>query len=417
MSSTANTSVLHRCNSQLLLMVVLVAAATVLDCQKSIRSETEGMSKCPPNREEYSSLIKNVPLFGLLELKKSEIILSAFTVRVYTAVGGYAWARLWYLLRWLNSTGSGRITIEIELLEIFLGCSRQSLRRWLSEGKKCGAFRYSIERKGFLHIYLGSVQRICIKTNVRDWCAVAVVPIADVLSGLLELRQIATGATTQYLQQRSRYAANVELKPEHRKIYGAPHPNEIFGDNMSCSKSDGGQHFILHISETRLFVSKGFVAYGASQHGIAITLGISPRTVQRHHASLKTVSRQLCQSKSEYAWCKRAFEMEAPEYIALNDSMKNGDVGYRWEGDTIHFMDGKPLGAKTGVGINRFKIPAGEFGRRIFKVGKKQPRYFLAKCNIYRETYTLTTTRALRSKFKRQLAQANVTVVEKNSPF
>ncbi len=384
--------------------------------QNTIASETEGTSKCPPYREEYSSLIKNVPLFVLLELTKCEIILATFTVRVYTAVGGYSWARLWYVLRWLNSTGSGRITIQIELLEAFLGCSRQSLRRWLSEGKKCGAFRYSIERKGFLHIYLGSVQRICIKTNVRDWCAVAIVPIADVLSGLLELRQIATGATTQYLQQRSRYAANSKLKADYRKTYGAPHPNEILGDNITCSKSEGGQFFILHISKKRLFVSKGFVAFGASQHSIAITLGISPRTVQRHHANLKTVSRQLCQSKSEYAWCKRAFEMEAPEYIALNDSMKNSDVGYRWEGDTIHFMDGKPLGAKTGVGINRFDISAGEFNRRIFKVGKKQPRYFLAKCNIYRETFTLTTTRALRSKFKRQLAQSNVTVVAKNPP-
>lgn len=378
--------------------------------------ETEGTSKCPPYREEYSSLIKNVPLFVLLELTKSEIILATFTVRVYTAVGGYSWARLWYLLRWLNSTGSGRITVEIELLEIFLGCSRQSLRRWLSEGKKCGAFRYGIERKGFLHIYLGSLTSICIKTNVRDWGAVAVVPIAEVLSGLLELRQIATGATTQYLQQRSRYAANVKLKPDHRKIYGAPHPNEIFRDNMTCSKSEGGQHFILFISEKRLFVSKGFVAYGASQHSIALKLGTSPRTVQRHHASLGSDRRQLCQTKSEYSWCKRAFEMEAPEYIALNDSMTSSDVGYSWEGDTVHFMDGKPVGAKTGIGSNRFDIPAGEFNRRMFKVGKKQPRYFLAKCNIYRETFTLTTTRALRSKFKRQLAQGSVTAVAKNPP-
>lgn len=75
MSSTTNTTAaLHHYNSQLLLMVVFVAASVVLDCQKSIRSETEGVSRCPLYWKD-THLKDKCTIVHAFRVKKCEIIL------------------------------------------------------------------------------------------------------------------------------------------------------------------------------------------------------------------------------------------------------------------------------------------------------------------------------------------------------
>lgn len=321
------------------------------------------------------------------------------------------------MLRALDQQGKGYYQIPIELAELLTGRDDKTIYRWLKSGESIGAFRRWKVRRGILHVWLGSLFAVCEKMNLKNWGAVAVANLLDLGS----IRALTTATATQFLQQRSRYAANSRLKKEYRKAYGAPHPNELLQiKKQSSLKSDKGQvPFLLHVSDTRVFVSKGFTAFGISQHAISCDLGIHPRTVQRHQSAVGMVKRQLCQSKSEYAQLNRSLEEEASEAWAWTDGIQNKKLGYQTTADTLTFFDGITPGAKKASAANQWRMPAGDLGRRFFAIGGKTKKWFMAKCNIYRETLELTTMRASRKAFRRkldELSQVNVTVSLEGEP-
>jgi hypothetical protein len=381
----------------------------------------------------HSVLRTNVPLSLALASAKAKIILGIFTVRVHTRVSRYPWARLWYLCRGLDVAGKGWITLPLPVVQSFLDCSDKSAYRWLQQGQKVGAFRKYRVRAGVLTIWLGSLFVVCRQLNLRYWGAVSRVPMADALS-LIGLRASATGIVTQKFQQKSRYAANHKLKPEYRKLYGAPDPNELFGDigGQSSHKKEAGQlpPCVLHISDKRIWASKSFTHFGASQHSISCELGIHKRTVRRHQRLIDMERRQLCQKRRVYSWIKQAWENDSPEYyldkVMLNAIDTGSDtqfkhIGYTQFSEKVAFTDGVPMGARKQT-PNKWDIPKAEFGQRFFKMGDDT---WINRCNIYRETYQLTTMRAARNKYRQKLAnqglesnchKPNVTVVEKIEP-
>lgn len=347
----------------------------------------------------------------------AEIILSPFNLkfRLHTWLSREPWAKLWYCLRALDKPKRGYYEIPIELAEMLTGRDDKTIYRWLQSGKLAGAFRRYKIRRGILHVWLGGLFTVCqrVLPNSTSWGAVAVANLLDIS----KIRALTTATATQKLQQGSRYAANRRLKKEYRLLCGAPHPNELVRKikRQPSLKSEKGETppFVLHTSETRIFVSKNFTAFGISQHAISCDLGIHIRTVQRHQAALSMERRQLCQGKSEYGQLKRSTEEEASETWAWTDGVQNKNLGYQTTGETTTFFDDRTPGAKKGSGANQWKMPAGDLGRRLFAIGRKQKRYFMAKCNIYREQMELTSMRASRKAFRRkveQLAQADMTV-------
>jgi hypothetical protein len=82
----------------------------------------------------------------------------------------------------------------------------------------------------------------------------------------------------------------------------------------------------------------------------------------------------------------------------------NKNIGYSTSGDLVSFRDGIPLGAKKAI-ANSWRIPAGEFKSRFFRMGDKT---WLAKCNVYREDKTLKTMWAARLAHKRKVAQCQL---------
>lgn len=368
----------------------------------------EGLSKCPLHQEEYSTLSTRVPFPVAIALVKSQIILEPFTVRVHTGIARHPWARLWYLLRGFDFDGRGYIEFPVEIILQLLEVSSQTFYRWLEQGEAVGAFRRRKVRAGTLKVYLGGLFNVCWHLNIRKWGEVAVCLLWQVNA---DIRPLVTGIVTQSLQQKSRYAANQKLKPEYRKLFGAPHPNELLGEGgQSSHQSAAGQvPFLLHVSSKKVFVSRNFTSFGARSFSIGEKLGISTRTVRRHHQALGTVKRQLCQRKWEYGWLMRARERESNDYWA-NDGTGSTHVGYQVQGERVHFGDGIPVGAKKQR-ANEYDVPGSEFDGRFFIMGKQA---WLAKCNIYRETYTLTTMRAARRKWRHKLSQLSLCQFSEN---
>lgn len=346
------------------------------------------------------SSISVLPL--LTSVIAADILINCLPVRVHTRISRYPWARLWFLCRAMDGDGTGRIVLPFTVAQSFLSCSEKSIYRWLQQGKKVGAFRRYSPKTG--EIWLGSMFNVCRSLNLKYWGAVGVCSLSQVLS-LRQMRAMTTAIVTQKFQQKSRYAANSKLKPEHRKLYGSPHPNELFGSKeQSSPKLAVGQlPFVLHISEKRVFVSKNFVHFGTSQNAISCELGIHTRTVRRHQQFLGLDKRQICQHKREYGWVKTSWEHDSKEYWAT-DSTKQTHIGYQASAEAIAFFDGIPLGAKKQQ-PNSYQIPAGEFDGRFFKMGNK---VWMNRCNIYREDFTLTTMAAARRKYRHKLSQCQI---------
>lgn len=352
------------------------------------------------------SLDTNVSLSLFTTKLQVEIILGTYAVRVHTRISREPWARLWYLCRALDSDGSGHLVLPLPVVQAFLDCSEKSVYRWVAQAKKVGAFRTYKVKTG--EIWLGSMFTVCRNMNLRYWGAVGVVPLGQVLT---QLRSLTTGIVTQKFQQRSRYAANSKLKPNYRSSYGAPHPNELLKDiGQSSPKSAAGEvPCVLHISSSRVFVSKNFIHYGTSQHAISCELGIHTRTVRRHQRALGMHRRQLCQTKIEYHQLNHALEHNAPECWAFTGTKT--EVGYQVMGDAVAFSDGIPLGAKKKR-VNSYQIDADGFNSRFFKVGDK---IFMNRCNLYREVFNLAAMTAARRKYRSRI-KCHSDSSQKNEP-
>lgn len=365
-------------------------------------TQVRGPSHCPLNSQKDNLALLNVPLPLLLVLVKTEIILQPFIVRLHSGIGRQPWARLWYLLRGLD--GSVGWVKEIPLVALYeiLNVSQATIYRWLQAGEADGAFRPKCRtKKGLLTVYLGGLTKVAWNLNLKDWGVVGECPLWEVNANI---RALTTGIVTQRLQQRSRYAANRRLKPEYRKSYGAPHPNELLGNGGQSSPEMGAREipFILHVGPSRVFASKSFVHFGTSQRAVSCKLGIHTRTVRRHQQALGMTRRQLCQAKYEYRQLEHALSNESPECWAWSSDGVRRGIGYQSLGEgAIAFADGIPQGAKKKE-PNKYQIPASEFDHRFFKMGDKM---WMNRCNIYREVFTLKTMTAARRKWRLKLSQ------------
>ena len=288
----------------------------------------------PSSSEGLLSLDINVPLPVAVELYTAKLLTEVYSVRIHAGIARQPWARLWYLYRGIDKDGSGHLKLPLPIIEILLDCKEKTIYHWLRNGKKAGAFRRYRVRKGVLTIYLGSLFKVSWEKNSWNWGAVGICPLSAVLA---HIRPITTGIVTQQQQQKSRYAADHKLKPDYRKHFGTIHPDSLLKNvgQSSLKPHVGEVPCVLHISEKRIFVSKNFTVFGASQATIGEELGIHPVTVQRHHAQLGTTRRQLCQKKGEYTHVKQALEHGSDDYQAL-DPMGSGlytDVGFKVTGE------------------------------------------------------------------------------------
>lgn len=232
------------------------------------------------------------------------------------------------------------------------------------------------------------------RVGIAPWGVTAEIGLHQILD-LKSLRAAATAATTQRLQQLSRFAAWRKLPPAARKVYRLPQPEAFFVEGQQQTSSDSARGVIrccIHISRKRIWASKGFIPFGASQEAIAQERGMSTRTIRRHLNLMEIERRQIVQSKGEYRLAADCLAhdgggVEASEEVVLRSQ------------DDFYYLTEKGLGghysSKVGeVGFTRIHS-------RFFSYGAK-PKTWLYRCNLYNPTIKLCSVSARRSEFRKR---------------
>lgn len=324
----------------------------------------------------------------MLEIEKrlaiSKIILKPFTVRVHTGLARKPWARLWYLSRGFDSSGRGIVDLPAEVLCQILSVSKPTLYEWLRDGKKAGAFRRYQFKQNCCRIWLGSLHKLCKSLGLDSWGATATVS----LLGINQLREFATVAVTADLQDKSHFAARRNLKKGERPFFTPPSADTILAQAKVSSQepAQGQVPFLLWVGQSKAFVSKGFVPFGASQRSIAISLGISERTVRRHQGLLGLERRQMVQAKAAYQLIDAGIEWEAERCYA------EPDIYYQQFGNEIRLFEPN--------GITSSRQEAGNLisRERLFRYAGKT---WIYRCNLYGVAHIeLTSMRASRREFQ-----------------
>lgn len=306
-----------------------------------------------------------------------------------------------------------------------LAASSSTLRQWLREGKEAGAFRKWKIQRGILRVALGGLFKVChslgldpdpdkleqnsrqkfnkakelpknhnLKRGFAPWGVTSEVGLHQILS-LQTLRAAATTATAQRLQQLSRFAAWRNLPAPARKTIRLPQPEAFFVEGQHRPFDDSASRGIrccIHISKHRIWASKGFIPFGASQSAIALERKICDRTVQRHLSLMEIDRRQIVQSKAEYKLVSDAIRHDAGSITGNGFSLG-------------HYKDDYYLTETVGEGVHVNKVATVGFTRihsRFFLYGKK-PKAWMYRCNIYRPELKLCTMSAARSRYRREI--------------
>ena len=320
------------------------------------------------------------------------VLVRALSVRIHAGIiHNKPWNRFWYLCRALDLSGQGRVELPVEAVCLLTSISRSTLYQWLREGKAAGAFRRYRFKGNTLSVYLGGLQKYCQSLGLNSWGAVSLVPLSNILSGM-SLKSHATALQTQSLQVKSRIAAIRSLNNRERKHTKVAEVEAIFEQRQESSqKTARGQvPFLLGVGRQRIFVSKGFVPFGANQTTIAAQLGISDRTLRRHLNHLGVERRQIVQTKAAYKSIKTALEWWIEEWEAEPGiGYKEDQFGQIWLSD----VNGRTSSRKPAQVITK---------ERFFQY---QGRTWIYRCNLYKLDYPTSSMRAARKSYKKLMSQ------------
>lgn len=320
------------------------------------------------------------------------VLVRALSVRIHAGIiHNRPWNRFWYLCRALDLSGQGRVELPVEAVCLLTSISRSTLYQWLREGKAAGAFRHYRFKGNTLSVYLSGLQKYCQSLGLTSWQAVASVPLIDILSGM-SLKSHATALQTQSLQVKSRIAAIRSLNNRERKHTKVASVEAILeqGQESSQKPARGQVPFLLWVGNQRIFVSKGFVPFGASQKRIAAQLGISDRTLRRHLDHLGIDRRQIVQTKAAYKSIKTALDWWADEWEAEPGiGYKEDQKGEIWFSD----VNGRTSSRQPAQAITQ---------ERFFQY---RGRTWIYRCNLYKLDYVTSSMRAAQDSYKKLIGQ------------
>lgn len=323
------------------------------------------------------------------------------TVRTHTALLLlHPCSKLWYLCRAIDPSGRGYVTVTQQQLQM-LNESKSTIYRWLSDGKKLGFFIAYRFRGNTLHASLGGLLRVCRQNSIRHWGATAAVNPDEILSSNGR-RVTASLITIQALQASSHYAARHQLTELERQRYPVPEVNDLLNLQTSQKLASGGTPGVLHVTDTKIWVSRRFVPFGVSQERVSEELnsrdrscGVSSRTIRRHIATAEVTHKQIVQGKGEYTQIGKAIEHGSTSY-------KANDVLFHWSA-----REPEKIVLRETQGISKAQKEDGHTipVKQLFK--HRGGRYWLNRCNIYQLDFELKSMRFTRNKLKRSVAKVS----------
>ena len=338
------------------------------------------------------------PEYNVCTNNNTDVLL--LPVRTHSSLMRYSWARLWYCLRAIDLPGSGLVkAVSFSQIKRLIGCAGSTLYEWIREAREAGAI-YEYKRKGDrLRIRLGGLFNVCKTLGLRNWGATAVLPLGEVLT---KCRQLGTAIATQQLQEQSRYTAHKSLNKAEKKVFTMPSALDVIqaGKNASHKPDRGATKipYLLHVGDSKAFVSKGFIPFGVSQAGIANELAVSDRTVRRHLSDLEVTSRQLVQAKDAYRFIKAGIQLDLDRCL--------GEPGIYYEQGDREIILHEPNGLTSSKRKGGHHIPM--TGNNLHPECDRFFSYFgkvwIYRCNLYALTHDLKRMRVARQYYRRSLA-------------
>lgn len=305
-------------------------------------------------------------------------------------------SKLWYLCRALDPEGRGYVVLDQQRL-LLLGESRSTIYRWLAEGKELGFFVKANFRGNSLHASLGGLLRVCKKNNIRHWGATALIPLEEILSGNGR-RTTASLITIQAFQSSSQYAAKHQLKTTDRAKHPIVSVPELLNFQTSQKLERGGTPGILHVTDTKIWVSRYFIPFGVSQERASGELnshkhscGVSVRTLRRHVDSSAVPHKQVIQGKGEYTEIGNAIANGATSHKAKGSQ----DIIFHWSA-----KEPEKIVLRESQGTSKARRDEGHtiLPKQLFRY--LGGRYWLNRCNVYDLSFELKSMRFTRKKLK-----------------
>ena len=330
--------------------------------------------------------------------KGTDILL--LPVRTHGQLMGLSWAKLWYYLRAIDVPGRGLVGLSWKETKKAIGCASSTLYQWLREARESNAI-YEYQRQGdSLRIRLGGLFNVCRTLGHQNWGVTAVLPLGQVLT---KCRALATAIATQQLQEQSRYAAHKSLSKSDRKVFTIPNALDVIGKGKNASHEPirGATKipFLIHVGAKRAFVSKGFIPFGTSQGAVASELGISDRTVRRHLTDLEVTSRQICQTKQEYAMINPAIRYGVGEYPSESDVR----ISVEFERVILHERNGWTSHSKKGG--HQIPLTGNLLSPSCDRFFTYFGKVWLYRCNLYGLSHHLKKMKVARRSYKNYLAK------------
>ena len=335
-------------------------------------------------------------------------------MRVHSNVARQAWAKAWYYLRYLDRRGCGIITVSFKETLQKLRCASSTFYEQLRAAKEVGAIQYYKRIGDSLRVWLGSLYRACWGLEFRSWGATSYVDIDEILGwGCLPCRRISTKIATQRLQEKSRFAAIKSLSKQERDFYKLPHPCQFFEspeeEKQPSDQLPRGENkipFVIHVGEKRIFVSRGFVPFGASLHGIQDNIlefstleytqsGASKRTISRHLRQGGVKRKQIVQTKTAYSFIKAGIAVKV-DYTVAEPGIYCEEV-YDPSIKRCRKILYEPNGITQSRKPDGFQV---SYDRFFSYWGKT----WLYRCNLYDLNYQLTSMKRRRKGYEKLCA-------------
>ena len=197
-----------------------------------------------------------------------------------------ACSSLWWLLRGIDTHGSGKVEFTVQQAANLLHKDDQTIRRYLSQGKAIGLFRSVDRTAGRCTVYLASLFAVAHKHGIQQLGAFARVGVED----LGRLKMLATEIEAESLQRQSAHQKRKELKQAGRqrlssidRIFRLESSEKSRGakDRKKMPLKQKLKRSVIHVGSRAVFVSSRFTVFGGSQAAIAKRLGRSDRTVRK----------------------------------------------------------------------------------------------------------------------------------------
>jgi hypothetical protein len=176
-----------------------------------------------------------------------------------------------------KNLGQGRATFRLSDLAAAANRSISTIRRWLTGARDKGLFWRFQCAGDTCRLWYCSLERVAALAGLSHLGSVAWIDLSDISADLANLRIRATEIVAQGLQRQSLWNARETAKT----FYGIKNPRIPEPYRLVSAPCE---HLARAVARRagRLFVTEGFLPYGASQTTVGLARGLHPRTVRRH---------------------------------------------------------------------------------------------------------------------------------------